>query len=127
TLDALSIAGNLLGLRGTAFKMFGTAPINVGMAEGTKFVLWAELGTTSAEIVFVTESAHNRIQEIRKDPSLTPREQLEQATKEAAAAIASTGLLVWSAKQTAEELERLKVFLESADKRPPGWVGHADE
>lgn len=107
--------------------MFGTAPINVGMAERTNFVLWAELGTTSAEIIFVSESAHQRIQDIRKKPSLTPQEQIEQVTKEAATAIASIGLLVWSAKQTKAELANLKAFLESAEKRPPGWIGHADE
>lgn len=127
TLDALSITGNLFGLRGSMFQYFGTAPIRIGTAKTTNVALWGEIGVNTVELIFVAESAHDRIGNILDDHSLTPREQLQQGTTAAAEAIVAAGLLGWGIYLGNVEIKHLQRFLESADKPPPGWVGHADE
>jgi len=124
-LDALTIAGNLLGLRGSAFKLFGTAPIRIGSALTTERVVFGELATTTAELYFIAEGTFNEFQKILHAAELTPKEQFDAATRLLGAA-AGTALLAWSARQNVEDIVNMRRFLDSAIKPEPIWRGHVE-
>ncbi|MBL4687650.1 MAG: hypothetical protein JKY37_23845, partial [Nannocystaceae bacterium] len=125
-LDALSIAGNLLGLRGGAFKLMGTAPIKIGAAKTTKYVVMGEMMTNGAELMLVAESTHTQLGKLADDPTKTPQEKIEEATKLVSVAIGTSALLVWSVRQNATDLKNIDNFLKSAIDPDPSWRGHIE-
>ena len=116
-LDALTIAGCMLGFGGTWVRSAKLAMRVSGAAR--EMVLLGEVGVQSVQGVLVVSSSVAEIEQTINDKSLTPDDKIKKLLKVVGALAVQGALLYINIKGTAEDIARINTPKPPPPKKPP--------